>query len=131
MMSHETTPSGFAGVVLWKALRGPCERLFLRPRTGWRRVDVIRLVTCSFCVAFFAGFIASHYVDLFLINMISSKQTATLGRVPPHTVKRTQAAPFRCSNSSEQKSRQIEPQQSRRAVLACLSAFCALQTPGR
>lgn len=59
-----------------------------------------------------------------------SKQTATLGRVSPHAVKGTPVVSVRCAHSSEQKPRQCEPQQSRRAALACLSAFCALQTPG-
>ena len=95
-----------------------------------RLLEVNKLATFSVCAASFVRLGASHYVALFWINMISSKQTASIGRVSPHAVKRTPVLSVRCLNSSEQKSRQCEPQQSRRALLACLSAFCALQTPG-
>ncbi|KAL3137554.1 hypothetical protein ABBQ38_004836 [Trebouxia sp. C0009 RCD-2024] len=65
--------------------------------------------------------------------MISSTQT-TASRISLQPVRRTPVPSVRCcsssSNSNEHKVQRTEPLQSRRAALACLSAFCALQTAG-
>lgn len=61
--------------------------------------------------------------------MISSTQTAKLGRVP-QSGRRLPRVSVRCSSNSGHRVRLGEPVPSRRAALACLSAFLALQTAG-